>query len=93
MAGSQVFLIARNQGATPVSPSSICFCSGCSAPGFLDFQRHRFAERLKGRLDLVEARGVVESEQTIDGFSIPAETAHQLGAGDAALAQRAVAAT
>jgi hypothetical protein len=61
-----------------------------SAPGFFDFQRHRFAERLEGRLDLIEARGMVEPEQTVDGFSIPAETAHQLGAGDAALPQRAV---
>src|SRR5215831_6864984 len=65
-------------------------CSACSAPGFLDFQHHRFAERLEGRLDLVEARGVIESEQTIDGFAIPAETTHQLGAGDTALAQRAI---
>jgi hypothetical protein len=39
---------------------SISFCIRiCLAPGFLDFQCHRFAERLKGRLDLVEARGVV----------------------------------
>jgi hypothetical protein len=66
------------------------FIAADNAPGFLDFQRHRFAERPEGRLDLVEARGVVESEQTIDGFSIPAETTHQLGAGDAALAERAV---
>src|SRR5262249_48394618 len=51
---------------------------------------HRFAERLEGRFDLVEARGVIEPEQTIDGFAIPAETAHQLGAGDTALTQRAV---
>jgi hypothetical protein len=45
-------------------------CSGCSAPGFLDFELYRFAECLKGRIDLVEARGVAESEQTIDRFSM-----------------------
>src|SRR5262249_12581922 len=75
------------------APSLMCrkrSCSACSAPGFLDFQHHRFAERLEGRLDLVEARGVIEPEQTIDGFAIPAETTHQLGAGDTALTQRAI---
>src|SRR5215831_13385839 len=75
------------------APSLMCrkrSCSACSAPGFLDFQHHRFAERVEGRLDLVEARGVIEPEQTIDGFAIPAETAHQLGAGDTALTQRAI---
>src|SRR5262245_11372927 len=75
------------------APSLMCrkrSCSACSAPGFLDFQHHRFAERLEGCLDLVEARGVIEPEQTIDGFAIPAETAHQLGAGDTALTQRAI---
>src|SRR5262249_46689319 len=75
------------------APSLMCrkrSCSACSAPGFLDFQHYRFAERLEGRLDLVEARGVIEPEQTIDGFAIPAETTHQLGAGDTALTQRAI---
>jgi hypothetical protein len=79
-------LSMRHEGKPPARPSkrwlmrSISFCIRiCLAPGFLDFQCHRFAERLKGRLDLVEARGVVESEQTIDGFSIPAETAHRRG--------------
>src|SRR5262245_25761590 len=75
------------------APSLMCrkrSCSACSAPGFLDFQHHRFAERLEGRLDLVEARGVIKPEQTIDGFAIPAKTAHQLGAGDTALTQRAI---
>jgi hypothetical protein len=73
----------RESPSTRTSPT-------CPVPGFLDFQRHRFAERLEGRLDLVEARGVVEPEQAIDRFAIPAETAHQLGAADAALAQRTV---
>src|SRR5262249_1444348 len=75
------------------APSLMCrkrSCSACSAPGFLDFQHHRFAERLEGRLDLVEERGVIKPEQTIAGFAIPAKTAHQLGAGDTALTQRAI---
>src|SRR5262249_15186595 len=50
----------------------------------------RFSERLEGRLDLVEARGVVEPEQTIDRFPIPAKLSHQLGASDAGLAERSV---
>jgi hypothetical protein len=48
-------------------------CSACSAPGFLDFQHHRFAERLEGRLDLVEARGVTAVEQARHLRGLPAE--------------------